>query len=334
MTDPEKLIFCNIGWMERYQGRSNGDIIRHGGSNMEKHEICNFLKYRGNYYGYVQPGKGGEESRISIRRIEADAQESVSGVTVIWTAKHDEFGTVVVGWYGDAVVYGECQQYDDNAPHRRENISSYRIKAAAQNCRLLPPEKRCLQVPRGKGGMGQSNICYQINKPEFQTKLRHVLAGKEAYTVKNTPLRRNPDTEKKRAVEDAAIRSARQYYENHGYEVISVEKENKGWDLECHENGKVRFAVEVKGLSGGDIRIELTPNEFRASQRKNFRLAVVTHALEKSKSQCRVFKKGELENEWCSINDGKTLCASIVKSAIISEKLVAVRVGNAAKDAG
>ena len=89
------------------------------------------------------------------------------------------------------------------------------------------------------------------------------------------------DLPRRIAVENAAIKCVENYYATEGYTCKSVEKDNKGWDLECRRD-QTKLLVEVKGCSGTTAQAELTPNEYSAmkSHRKNYRLAIVTDALD------------------------------------------------------
>jgi hypothetical protein len=62
----------------------------------------------------------------------------------------------------------------------------------------------------------------------------------------------------------------------------SVEKENRGWDLEARAAGKV-LKLEVKGTSGTEAACQLTPNEYHAfsGRDKDYRLCIVCAALSK-----------------------------------------------------
>lgn len=84
---------------------------------------------------------------------------------------------------------------------------------------------------------------------------------------------------------------------------IDVSHENKGWDIEGREAGK-RVLVEVKGLSGPAISVELTPNEYKAMKRekKRYRLFVVTNALAAPKAH--TFKYDTTRERWAC---GKTV---------------------------
>ncbi len=103
-------LFCNVGWMERYEGLLSGDEILGGGAYVKEegrgHEICNFSTDGKWVYGSVRPP--GHE--IDIERIGAKpSDESISGITVVWTASRPTGGTAVVGWYEAATVFRNYQ---------------------------------------------------------------------------------------------------------------------------------------------------------------------------------------------------------------------------------
>ena len=162
------IFFCNIGWMNKYNG-IDGDSIERGGKYNKYsigHEVCNFTNNRGNVYGYVQP----VGDSIKIEKLGASKRdEKIEGVTVVWTAGPDSGGTVVVGWYEDATVYRELQSIEKpNALQTSNGVTSYRIKAPAKKVVLLPVEQRELIIPRAvKGGIGQSNVWF-AGKDESQ----------------------------------------------------------------------------------------------------------------------------------------------------------------------
>ena len=276
-------LFCNIGWMDDYEGTA---LIVGGGAYVDEHkegfEMCNFLPYRGKVYGYVRPSRGGQ---IKIERLGADTDDlSVSNVTVIWTAKRPQVGTVVIGWYKDATVHRQFRKFRSFFPQKKKHhIGGYRIEALENNAELLPIDERTLDVPKARdveGGMGQSNIWY-ADKPNLKPFLKDVerlIQGK-----KGSPKRKQPhktDPEKKAQVEKAAINTTTRHFENISYTVKSVEKDNVGWDLEA-TSGKTKLLIEVKGLSGEVLSVGLTPNEYRYLDKKkdNYRLCIVSTAL-------------------------------------------------------
>lgn len=169
------ILFCNIGWMNHYNG-IDGDSIERGGEYNQHstgHEVCNFSNNAGTLYGYVQP-----TGQIKIEKLRADEKdESVSGVTVVWTARPKNGGTVVVGWYKDATVFREAQKITKpNAIQMKNGVSTFRIKAPADKAVLLPVEQRELMIPRAvKGGIGQSNVWF-ADKEESQEIVNRVTA--------------------------------------------------------------------------------------------------------------------------------------------------------------
>lgn len=159
--------------MNHYNG-IDGDTIERGGKYNQHsigHEVCNFSNNAGSLYGYVQP-----TGQIKIEKLGGGKyDDSVSGVTVVWTAGPETGGTVVVGWYKDATVFREAQKIPrPNAIQKKNGVSTFRIKATVDKAVLLPVEQRELIIPRAvKGGIGQSNVWY-ADKEESQEIVRRV----------------------------------------------------------------------------------------------------------------------------------------------------------------
>lgn len=278
------VLFCNVGWMEQYQGLG-GDTITGGGAHVAQHgrghEMCNFYNHKQTHFGYVQP----PGTQIDIERLGASSdQDELNGVTVFWTATRPTGGTTIVGWYENATVYREYQYHSSTPPQQKKNdIDGYWVKAATSSSVLLPIDARTFEIPRQvKGGMGQSNVWY-ADTPESKKLVQNALKLMSGAKLKprKSGVPRNNDPLKKAAVEKAAIQTCCKHFVALGYHVESVEKENLGWDLEAI-NGKTKLRIEVKGLSGIVFSIELTPNEYKAFDlhRPDYRLAVVTNALE------------------------------------------------------
>lgn len=168
------VLFCNIGWMVKYDG-IDGDSIQRGGAYNKSeigHEVCNFSNIDSKVYGHVQP-----TGRMNIVKLGAGKNdEYINGVTVIWTAGPDSGGTVIVGWYKNATVYRDAQQLNVQSDLQIQNgISTYRILADASDAVLLPAHKRDFMIPRAvKGGIGQSNVWY-ADKPESAALLEKAL---------------------------------------------------------------------------------------------------------------------------------------------------------------
>ena len=171
-------LFCNIGWMKYYRGQNDNDKLVGGGSYVaaQRHggEVCNFAPYEDQIYGYVRlPHKRG---KININKLGAQKDDSyIENMNVIWTAKDPWGGTCIVGWYKNATVYREFQEFDKVPPcQKKNNVPGYRIVAEEADCTLLPLGQR-LEIPTGgKGEMGQSNIWY-ADQPRGKEILKDIL---------------------------------------------------------------------------------------------------------------------------------------------------------------
>lgn len=87
------------------------------------------------------------------------------------------------------------------------------------------------------------------------------------------------DPENNREVEQAAIQAVTQYYQERHWHVVSVEDEDRGYDLAC-TNAAAELHVEVKGVAGNLERFIITAGEVRRSREDpQWSLAVVTSAL-------------------------------------------------------
>lgn len=332
------ILFCKIGWMENYCGQTANDQIQGGGSYVKKHgighEVCNFAPNPddGYLYGYVQP----IAETIDLKRLDQNSNGvSISGVTVIWVATHHvkkgSLGAKIVGWYRNATVFTTFQPFEHIPVLQKENgISRYIIKAPSDQAVLLPVDARVITIPRAqdiKGFFGQSNVWYGDAKNEDVQKFVHTITNYIEQYEKESILEdlKNKqsyakDQERKVKVEQAAIRTSICYFEQLGYAVRSVEKDNCGWDLEA-EAGRTSLRIVVKGLSGDVFNIGLTPNEYKAFEKKSddYRLSVVTNALKEPK--LFICRFSEEQNGWIAETEGespKKLNIELISSASIS----------------
>lgn len=297
----QKILFANIGWMKRYRGHSNSDKIRGGGSYNpdDKHEAFNFQDVDGHCYGYVQPTKW---CKIKIERIDPSClrvDDYLDDVLVVWTATNPiEGGTFIVGWYRHARVY---RTFQNGSKLKERNGYGYNIEALSSDCTLLIEQERTMRVPRAtnalnKGFMGQSNIWYADNETEKVVNFRKLVVDYINNYVKPKSRMPKPDinVEAKIVVEKAAISAVTSYYKEQGYTIYSVESENKGWDLEAYK-GKSMLRIEVKGLSGSDLSVHITKNEYsqmKSANNYNYRLCVVTNAVSSPRLWTFVYDNG------------------------------------------
>lgn len=152
-----RVVFCRVGWMRFYSLWPEDDGPIGGGAYNDDGpggEVSNFRELEGRYFGYVQAGTGGETG-LNLRRIEPSIErgtEELDGVLVVLVAKRpEEGGQVVVGWYADAT----CQ-----AAMTWRRRRPYVWSADPARAVLLPERGRTIAIPKGKGGMGQSNVAY------------------------------------------------------------------------------------------------------------------------------------------------------------------------------
>lgn len=185
-----ELFFCNIGWMNRYEGlKKRPDKIVGGGKYVDKHkvgaEICNFLIADDGYvYGHVETIKKDSDRKIRLESFGGKG-DSVSGIDVVWTATEpDEGGRRVVGWYRNATVFRERQEFSrlPSQQHKRDQVTNYRICALAKDVCRLDLDKRLLVMGKGRGWMGRTpwwtppkNPSKEIRK--FIKKVRELLNG-------------------------------------------------------------------------------------------------------------------------------------------------------------
>lgn len=94
------------------------------------------------------------------------------------------------------------------------------------------------------------------------------------------------------------------WYEEHAYKMNHVHKQNLGWDLEARLKSEKALLLEVKGLSGSEITIELTPNEYAQMQnhKEDYRICVVLSADNYKTRTLYRFRYSAERNEWIDQN--------------------------------
>jgi hypothetical protein len=125
-----------------------------------------------------------------------------------------------------------------------------------------------------------------------------VVAARQKKLVKsNSGISRQPDPLRRQKIEEAAISKTTDHYTNLRYVVDSVEGDNVGWDLNAAQSTR-QLKLEVKGLSGCECRIELTPNEYAKMKqhRDLYRVCVVTNAL--TSPVLSIFAYSQVSKRW------------------------------------
>jgi hypothetical protein len=283
------IIFLNTTWMERYEGLIGDDVIVHGGGSYVDeygygHEIFNFKKIRGKVFGFAQ-----QKGQNKLERLGADPSDDfLDDVLVIFTAKHKDGGTYIVGWYKNARFYRSFQEKTMAERIFKNEYIGYCTETIAENATLLSTDERFLfpVIPRGvKGGMGQSNFWYADSELGIKFKIR-ILQKIEKYEKikvnisKKRAVARANNIETKKKVEKIAVGIVTNEFIERDFEVRSVESENLGWDLEAIHK-KTELKIEVKGLSGNSLSVEVSSNEYEKMYRykDSYRLCVVINCL-------------------------------------------------------
>lgn len=291
------VVFVNIGWMVKYNGPSSNDpTLGNFGflkTDTVGHEAWNFKPLRNKVYGYVP-----RSAQIRIERLGGGRREDrLDGVTVVWLARNPrDKRTYVVGWYKNATVYRNSNTI--NLARSKAFTVGYQIEAPADLATLLAPDARIFPIPTAKkpGNLGQSPVWYGKDD-SFRASVRnYITKGELPAANKKGSSPKQPDPELRRKIEKAAVEHATEYYGSTvggKRKVVSVETLGRGWDLEATAFDGSVLKVEVKGLSGKDVVVELTPNEYAhmmaSEHRSDYIVYIVTEALEKS-ARAHVFR--------------------------------------------
>ncbi|MDU4787612.1 MAG: hypothetical protein E6X82_03830 [Clostridium sp.] len=183
-----RILFCNIAWMDKYQGINDDDKPVNGGSYVadtkDAHEACNFSpiyftddgeesEYCLGFFE-TKSTNGNNKNQLHIEKIDNGINkniEAIDNVLVIWCAKSpsNDF-TSVVEWYKNATVYRYYQEVEIDS----EFIQFYNVLAKVEDCVLLPRNVRSRRtmwwvprISRKNGpsyGFGQANVWFANEK--------------------------------------------------------------------------------------------------------------------------------------------------------------------------
>ncbi len=327
----KKIILCRTSWMKYYNGHANIDIPRSGAKWILKHktggEIYNFKNQKGKAFAYFP-----SITDVGLHNLGAERKaDHLDDVTVVFCARHPvEGGIRVVGWYKNAKVFRTYQTYF-KSHHQKQ---WFHTTTNYKNTVLIPEDDRILRLPDTFGRSSLYYIATHSNKKGLLRTLEdYISRGCKKMSIKQSEdaksgkrkigklWPRQPDIGKRLKVERKGMLIAKRYYgERYGIENVKpVDKENKGWDIEVKASGKT-LNVEVKGLSGSELNVELTPNEYRVFKqaKSNYHLFVVNNALMR-KPVCRVFRYQQKGNIWTA-NDKSILSIIEIKGARLNIK--------------
>jgi hypothetical protein len=304
----DHVLFARVGWMRWYRGPQADDEKPIGGGKYNKdslgYEAFNFMPFNGSLLAFVQPpmsrSKGNGTAHITLEKISRSASgDALPDVTTVFLATHpDEGGQRIVGWFKKSTIYRYAQSSQLAGRHN----FSYFIEAAEKDATLVPAEQRNFEIPRGKGGIGQSNVCYPLNEdgsPKQADWMKEALAYVGGYRLEN-PIQ-NPESESdpliagtiassleraagfqsnpriRKAIENYAMGRAEKHLTSLGLAPRDTHKNNP-YDFLCRVNDAELF-VEVKGMQDDGRAISLTPREVNHAKSGKICALFIVHSV-------------------------------------------------------
>lgn len=315
-----RILFARVGYMKFYQGPIPGDDKPIGGgsynTNEIGHEVYNFLNINETMYGYFQPHMK-SPCVINLERIQDGCvDDKIDDVLVIWFATNPiDKGQVVIGWYKNATVFKAIQS-PSNLPDR-DNFN-YNIKARAEDCVLLPINKRKFPVGHNidgvkKGNPGQANVFYVLDSQGklkdmsdpvnawIEKAIEYVTSykGKKIESredeiqedIKNSEYSSGgqgfqSDVEVRLKVEAHAMAICKKHYSSLGYEVEDVSASHS-YDFIIKKDDQIQF-IEVKGTQSSGDKIILTKNEVELCRNDDSKMILfLVHSILMNKKNVR-----------------------------------------------
>lgn len=285
------IVFLRIAWMKDYEGVTDTDIPKGAGSYVAKNktgeEIYNYLAKGGKYYGFARI-HGGANINITKLGASKDATQ-INNVTVVFFATNPTYRSqYIVGWYKNATLFKKLQKVTRASGVTQDYVTSCNVADG----KLLPIKERNYEVT----GPGQTNLWYPnsyLSKDELKKLLTYLNNPSAKPRPEPKPSRGRGwlrDAELRKKIEVAAMDATADWFEQKGFKISDVHKDNKGWDLEASK-GNITLQLEVKGTQGGFNGVEVTANEYKNIKKKSksFRLCVVSNAIDKKNQQTDVF---------------------------------------------
>jgi Domain of unknown function (DUF3883) len=272
------------------------------------HEIFNFLPHKGHCYGYAPVGNG----TVNITNLGASKGASkVSNILVVWTATHPAGGRFVVGWYRNATVYRDPVKRPSTPETKVAGQIHYNAAAAEGDCHLVPVDQRVFSIPTmqpGYPGIAPSFFPAGTAPQAWVTALRRYVFDNQVTTPPeqtSDDVGHPVDVDFKAMIEKAAVDIIVAHYAKQGFAVNSREKDNIGWDLEARR-GSILLRLEVKGLSGIDPAVEVTPNEYAAmtskKYRTSYRVCIVSRPHKPKETKIWICNYDQRIGEWVSLD--------------------------------
>jgi len=297
----KKIAFAKTGWSDFYQGGPVLGRFEYIREYKEAHEKFNFLSTPdGNYCGYLPPiGSTWTVPKPHVR----------DGWLVVFVAARDGTGPLtVVGWYEDATFatdYLPRPEYQSDDPFETDvRRQQFLYCISSKRGYLIPPDQRSVSISGVH--FRRAPILY-VRGAERREPWREKLAQLAEDVVRRLRgtelLKRGKFTgqlpmttpEHRAAVEKAAVAHVRKHLRRNGYKVTNRQSDKCGYDLLAKRTrAPAELHVEVKGTSLDGARFYITRNEMAYLGNPNWRLALVTSAL--NQPELRIMKAREVKS--------------------------------------
>ncbi|MFG1290021.1 protein NO VEIN domain-containing protein [Xanthobacter versatilis] len=294
----KKVLWVKGGWSDYYRGGpvdgnfSWLDEHKTAEKTERGHEAFNFMPdTNGTYYCYAPPQSGSPPWN-----------EDNTGWTVIWLAKHPRYtGIHVVGWYENATLLGEWRKPRASLllpgvpatgwSYCITSTSAYFVSPDTRNDPFSDPSVRQAKYSYLSG----PGVAKTPNKDRVLKLLEQRLTSLRGIVIHNPNESNAPDPEldstdpltgfgspeQRKRVEKAAEDAIVEYYKKQGFISINVTGIKCGYDF-IFRKGRTELHVEVKGTSLAHERFYMTRNEENYREAPEWRLGIVTNALDGS----------------------------------------------------
>ncbi|EHR5321650.1 DUF3883 domain-containing protein [Vibrio parahaemolyticus] len=278
-----KIAFVKTGWSEFYNGGPVVGNYKHVQDYEEAHERYNFkMSSDGRFYAYIPP--------IGKNQSPPKPQKN-NGWLVVFVAKRpNQPGLYPVGWYKNATFHHE---YLSRPEYSEEGLfetdvhgDEYSYCISSNQAFLIPLELRHNDISFPGTHFKRTPVVYVSGEKSGEDdwrkelkKLAHKILKLETDESKKS-FPNFPDPERRKLVEEAAIRQATTYLSDLGYTIVDRQKDNCGYDL-LAKNLNDELHVEVKGTSNTEPKFFISRNEYGYMQNPKWRLIIVSNALAK-----------------------------------------------------
>ncbi|MCP8687157.1 DUF3883 domain-containing protein [Marinobacterium sedimentorum] len=278
----ERIALVKTGWSDDYQG---GIVVgRHSHINdyEEAGESFNFRQCKdGRYYAYIPPIGKNERS--------PQPREKYGWLILFVSARKGSGPLTVVGWYRNAIIHDEYiprPEYDleDDFPVNKDD-EPFTYCISSDEAYMIPTSDRRHTITGGR--IKRSPIMYLrgngADDPwrEGGAELAEAIVHEQAELLANNPPTLVfPDADVRKRIEKSAVDAVIKQLSGE-YSIADRQKDNCGYDLLArHKKNGDELHIEVKGTSRDHPHFYMTRNEHRYMRHPQWRLGMVTNALE------------------------------------------------------